>query len=84
MIAMYIEKVPNRNSPPAVLLRESYREGDQVKKRTLANLSKLPDDIIDNLKLGLFWFLCGNEVYTDSLFDKIVLKVLPDKYFTIP
>jgi len=41
MIAMYIEKVPNRNSPPAVLLRESYREGDQVKKRALANLSKL-------------------------------------------
>ena len=37
----------------AVLLRESYREGDQVKKRTLANLSKLPDDIIDNLKLAL-------------------------------
>ncbi|BCU13239.1 transposase [Microcystis aeruginosa] len=53
MIAMYIEKVPNRNSPPAVLLRESYREGDQVKKRTLANLSKLPDDIIENLKLAL-------------------------------
>ncbi|MFM6405144.1 MAG: tail length tape measure protein, partial [Microcystis sp.] len=48
-----IEKVPNRNSPPAVLLRESYREGDQVKKRTLANLSKLHDDIIDNLKLAL-------------------------------
>ncbi len=53
MVVMYIEKVPNRNSPPAVLLRESYREGDQVKKRTLANLSKLPDDIIDNLKLAL-------------------------------
>ncbi len=53
MIAMYIEKVPNRNSPPAVLRPESYREGDQVKKRTLANLSKLPDDIIDNLKLAL-------------------------------
>ena len=34
---MCIEKVPNRNSPPAILLRESYREGDQVKKRTLAN-----------------------------------------------
>jgi len=32
---------------------DSYREGDQVKKRTLANLSKLPDDIIDNLKLAL-------------------------------
>ena len=50
---MYIEKVPNRNSPPAVLLRESYREDGKVKKRTLANLSKLPDDIVDNIKLAL-------------------------------
>ncbi len=47
---MYIEKVPNRNSPPAVLLRESYREGKKVKKRTLANLSKLPDEVVENLK----------------------------------
>jgi hypothetical protein len=39
---MFIETVPNRNSPPAVLLRESYREGKRVKKRTLANLSQLP------------------------------------------
>jgi transposase len=53
IVAMYIERVPNRNSPVAVLLRESYREGDQVKKRTLANLSKLPDDVIDNMKLVL-------------------------------
>jgi len=36
------------------------------------------------LVFRLFWFLCGNEVYTDSFFDKIVLKVLPDKHFTIP
>ncbi len=34
---MYIEKVPNRNYPPAVLRPDSYQEGDQVKKRTLAN-----------------------------------------------
>ncbi len=47
---MYIERVPNRNSPPAVLLRESYREGKKVKKRTLANLSKLPDEAVNNLK----------------------------------
>ncbi|MCA2684968.1 MAG: hypothetical protein IM504_22980 [Microcystis sp. M038S2] len=33
---------------------------------------------------GLFWFLCGNEVYTDTFFRKIALKVLPDKHFTIP
>src|SRR5262250_2852987 len=32
---MYIESVPNRHSPPAILLRESYREGGRVKKRTL-------------------------------------------------
>ena len=50
---MYIEKVPNRNSPPAVLLRESYREGNIVRKRTLANLSSLPDTVIDNLKIVL-------------------------------
>ena len=36
---MYIEAVPNRNSPPAVLLRETYREGGKVKKRTLLNLT---------------------------------------------
>ncbi|ARI82375.1 putative potein [Microcystis aeruginosa FACHB-905 = DIANCHI905] len=34
---MYIEKVPNRNYPPAVLRPDSYQEVDQVKKRTLAN-----------------------------------------------
>lgn len=39
---MYIDIVPNRGSPPAVLLRESYREGGRIRKRTLANLSKLP------------------------------------------
>ncbi len=50
---MYIERVPNRNSPPAVLLRESYREGKKVRKRTLANLSKLPDTAIDGLQVLL-------------------------------
>lgn len=39
---MHIDIVPNRASAPAVLLRESYREGGKVRKRTLANLSKLP------------------------------------------
>ena len=47
---MYIERVPNRNSPPAVLLRESYREGGRVKKRTLANLSHLSDATIEGLR----------------------------------
>lgn len=47
---MFIDIVPNRNSPPAVLLREGYREGGKVKKRTLANLSKLPPEAIEALK----------------------------------
>src|ERR1700693_828028 len=46
---MFIDTIPNRKSPPAVLLRESYREGGRVKKRTLANLSKLPRALIDGI-----------------------------------
>jgi transposase len=48
---MFIETVPNRDSPPAVLLRESYRdENGRTQKRTLANLSKLPDEVVAVLK----------------------------------
>jgi len=47
---MFIEIVPNRTSPPAVLLRESYREDGKVKKRTLANLSKLPMEVVQGLR----------------------------------
>lgn len=50
---MYIESVPNRNSPPAVLLRESYREAGKVRKRTLANLSCLSAEVIEGLKVLL-------------------------------
>jgi transposase len=47
---MYIEAVPNRNSPPAILLRESYREGRAVKKRTLLNLSDWPSELVKGLR----------------------------------
>ncbi len=50
---MYIEAVANRNSPPAVLLRESFREDGKVRKRTLANLSCLSDDVIQGLRVLL-------------------------------
>jgi len=50
---MYIESVRNRDSPPAILLRESYREGGKVCKRTLANLSCLPEAVIEGLKVLL-------------------------------
>src|SRR5712691_529498 len=47
---MYIEAVPNRSSPPAILLRESYRVGDKVKKRTLLNLSDWPRPLVEGLR----------------------------------
>ena len=46
---MYVARVPNRGSPPAILLRESYREGGKVKNRTLANLSRWPEPKVDAL-----------------------------------
>ena len=53
MAVMYITRVPNRASPPAVLLRESYREGGKVKNRTLANLSSWPEAKVEALSRAL-------------------------------
>src|SRR5438105_7878020 len=47
---MYIDVVPNRNSPPAVLLREAWREGNKTRKRTLANLSDWPQEKIETFR----------------------------------
>jgi hypothetical protein len=47
---MYVTRVPNRSSPPAILLRESYREGGKVRTRTLANLSRWPETKIEALR----------------------------------
>jgi hypothetical protein len=47
---MYVARVPNRNSPPAFLLREAFREGGKVKNRTLANLSHWPPAQIEALR----------------------------------
>ena len=69
---MYIETVPNRNSPPAVLLREGWREGKRVRKRTVANLSAWPAEKIDTLRR-----LLKNEplVSRDAAFD--IARSLP-------
>jgi len=47
---MFIDIIPNRGSPPAVLLRQSYRDGGKVKKRTLANLSELDAEQIEAMR----------------------------------
>ena len=66
---MYIESVPNRNSPPAVLLRESYRDGGKIKKRTIANLSDWPTEIVEGLRTLLKG---GKAAPTDQ--DSIVVR----------
>lgn len=47
---MYVERIPNRSSPPAVLLRHAWREGKRIRKRTLANLSDWPEAQIESLR----------------------------------
>jgi transposase len=50
---VYIETIPNRNSPPAILLREGFREGGKVRKRTLANLSSWDPQLVEHFRVLL-------------------------------
>ena len=65
---MYIDIVPNRASPPAVLLRESYREGTKIRKRTVANLSSLPMHQVEAIRAVLKDQPLASP---DSLFEKV-------------
>jgi transposase len=67
---MYIATVPNRNSPPAFLLRESFRQGGKVKNRTLANLSHWPAARLEALRR-----LLGQGALQMSLFTETVTEV---------
>jgi hypothetical protein len=71
---MYIETVPNRNSPPAVLLRESYREAGRPKKRTLANLTRWPPELVEGLRTLLKG---GSAVEPGRTGQLTVLRALP-------
>jgi len=65
---MHVEVVPNRGSKPTILLRESFREGKKVRKRTLGNISKLPMDQVEYIRR----VLRGEQlVSTDELFEII-------------
>src|ERR1700746_1772903 len=70
---MYIESVPNRNSPPAILLRESYRDAGKIKKRTIANLSDWPTEIVE----GLRTLLKGGKVAPADQESIIARRALP-------
>ena len=68
---MYIATVPNRSSPPAILLRESYREGKHVRSRTLANITHWPPERIEALRRALRGDLdhaCGGDETIDAIF----------------
>ena len=70
---MYIETVPNRGSPPAILLRESYREGGKVKKRTLLNLTDFPPHVV----AGFRAVLKGGRVAPNGADPIIIRRALP-------
>ena len=50
---MYVDDVPNRNSRPAILLRESRRQGKKTLKKTLANMTDWPKELVDTIRLAL-------------------------------
>lgn len=51
IVPMYIESIPNRKSPPCILLREDHREGKKVVKNTLANVTKWPKHVVEGLRV---------------------------------
>lgn len=67
---MHVDVIPNRNSPPAILLRESYRENGKVKKRTLANISNWDPEVIAGFKL----LLKGGHVSADPLEEQFSVE----------
>jgi hypothetical protein len=70
---MFIERVLNRTSPPAILIRESFREGKAVRKRTLANISKLPEPMIT----AIAQLLKGAEIATPLADTFEIRRALP-------
>jgi len=52
-VSFHVETIPNRANKPAILLREAWREGKRIRKRTLANLSRLPPEVIDGFRTVL-------------------------------
>src|ERR1022692_1181469 len=71
-VGMYVATVPNRNSPPAILLRESFRLGGKVRNRTLSNLSHWPPAPLDALRSvlkGATFIGACRRLHLDRLID---------------
>ena len=52
-MSLHVETIPNRNSPPTILLRRAWRDGHRIRKQTLANLTSLPDELVHGLRVLL-------------------------------
>jgi transposase len=80
---MYVHVIPNRNSPPAILLREAYREGGKSRSRTIANITSWPPERIEALARALkgeFDGVGGVDPVNDRVFGALfVLKELADR-----
>jgi len=69
---MYVEKIPNRGSRPTVLIREAWREGERIVRRTVANITRLPDNQIEQIRRTLKG---ETLVSTDAAFE--ILRSFP-------
>ena len=72
-MSIYVERIPNRSSPPAILLRQSRREEGKVKRTTLANLSRLPPRLIEDIRL----LLKGAQLVADPAQAFTIRRSLP-------
>ena len=72
-MSYHVETIPNRNSPPAILLRKAWREGKRIRKKTIANLTHLPANITD----GIRRLLKGGIVVDSPLEACVVQRSLP-------
>ena len=52
-MSYHVDKIPNRNSPPAILFRKAWREGKRIRRVTLANLTRVPEEIVDGIRAML-------------------------------
>ena len=77
-LSYHAETIPNRNSPPAILLRKAWRDGKRIRKQTLANLTHLPPELVE----GIRRLLKGGVVLSAP--DEIMeLPDNPDQPFTV-
>ena len=75
----HVDVIPNRNSPPAILFRQAKREGKRIRRTTLANLSKLPPEIVDGIRA----LLKGGQVFHPQDDSLSIRRALPHGHVSV-